>query len=115
MGMEVCFYSAKMKRLCSSDKLMRKKWGVKSTKKLKQRFAELRAASSLAIIDALPAAGLHPLKGDRRGQLAVDAGDALRLVLEPNHNPIPKKEDGSLDLSGVTSVAILDVVNYHKG
>ncbi len=111
--MEISFYTTKVQRACSSEDRMRKKWGVKTAKKLKQRFAELAAASSLADIDKLPAAKLHPLKGDRRGQLAVDAGGALRLVFKPYHDPIPTRGDGSLDLSGVTSVAVLDVVDYH--
>jgi proteic killer suppression protein len=111
--MERCFYAKKLQRICSSEERMRKRWGVATAKKLMQRFAEFEAASSLAIIAKLPGARLHFLKGDRKGQLAVDAGNALRLVLEPNHNPIPKKRDGSLDLSGVTSVAIVDVTDYH--
>lgn len=111
--MEVCFHTTKTQRLCSSETQMRKKWGVKTAKKLMQRFTQFDAASSLAVIAKLPGARLHLLEGDRKGQFAVDAGGAQRLVFKPNHNPIPKKGDGSLDLSGVTSVAVLDVVDYH--
>ena len=31
----------------------------------------------------------HPLTGDRAGQFALDLDHPNRLILEPNHNPIP--------------------------
>lgn len=71
------------------------------------------AAGNLHHVSLLPAARLHPLKGDRKGQFAVDAKHPYRLIFESNHDPIPVKEDGGVDLSKVTSVIILEVEDYH--
>lgn len=36
-----------------------------------------------------------------------------RLILAPNDEPIPLKEDGGIDQDRVTAIVILDVVDYH--
>ena len=38
----------------------------------------------------------HELKGEMKGQFAVDIEHPMRLIFVPDHNPIPKKEDGDL-------------------
>ncbi len=111
--MDVCFHTKKMQRACSTEALMKKQWGMKTVKKLKQRLVELLGATSLGDMALLPAARLHLLAGGRKGQLAVDLDHPRRLILEPNHSPVPRKKDGGLDLRGVTSVLVLEVVDYH--
>lgn len=36
-----------------------------------------------------------------------------RLVLEPANDPLPRKEDGGLDLARITAVEIVEVIDYH--
>ena len=78
-----------------------------------QRLSEFRAADAMSDLSTLPFVKLHPLFGDRKGQWAVDLDHPRRLVFIPNHDPVPVKPDGSLDLAAVTSVLVLDVVDYH--
>ena len=61
----------------------------------------------------LIAGELPPLKGKRKGQFAVYVKQPFRIVFQPYHDPIPKKEDGTIDLERVTRVLILEVVDYH--
>ena len=82
-------------------------------KKVKQRMAELLAASNLEEIGMLPAAKCHELTGQRAGELAVSISGNYRLIFEPNHNPAPEKEDGGLDWSLVTDIRILEIEDYH--
>ena len=49
----------------------------------------------------------------KKGEFAVDLKHPFRLVFHPNHEPIPLKEDGGIDLKLVTSIAIIDVEDYH--
>jgi proteic killer suppression protein len=35
------------------------------------------------------------------------------LIFRPAHNPVPKKDDGGIDLAAVTAIEILDVRDYH--
>ena len=111
--MDIYFHTTKMQRACSSGKRMVKEWGAKTAKKLKQRLAELHAADNLEDVRRYPAAKCHPLTGDRRGQVVVALDHPRRLIVEPNHDPIPEKPDGGLDWSQVTSVLVVEVVDYH--
>ena len=55
----------------------------------------------------------HMLVGNRQGQYAVDLVHPLRLILEPRHDPVPVRDDGGIDTDRVTSITILEVVDYH--
>jgi len=54
------------------------------------------------------------LKGDRKGQLSLRLTKNWRLILRPNHDPVPVKVNGGLDWSQVTALEVLEVVDYHK-
>ena len=77
------------------------------------RLVELSAADTLAVVVKLPAARLHVLKGDRKGQYAVDVKHPFRLIFEPAHDPIPKKDDGGVDLEKITRIRVLEIRDYH--
>ena len=76
-------------------------------------MAVLRAARSLALVPTTPPDRRHQLSGDRYEQFAVDLVQPYRLVLEANHEPVPRREDGGIDTERVTAITILDVVDYH--
>jgi proteic killer suppression protein len=78
-----------------------------------RRLDDMHAAESLAVLGRLRSARCHELKGDRAGQLAVDAGGALRIVFLPAKAPRPEKPDGGLDWAKVDAVRILEVGDYH--
>lgn len=88
-------------------------WGAENARKIRQRLAELNAAATLADVGRLPPARLHALKGDRRGQFAVDVKHPFRLLFEPAHDPVPLKDDGGLDLGRITRVRVLSIEVYH--
>ncbi len=111
--MEVSFASRKMQKICNSQAEMRRQFGDRTAAILQQRFAELRAADTLADVRHLPRARCHELVGDRKGRLAVDLVHPKRLIFEPDHDPMPRKPDGGLDWGAVTHVRVLDVVDYH--
>lgn len=112
--MELYYNSSAVQKSCTSDKQMTRKWGPRTAKLLKQRLTELEiAAETLADMRHIPAARCHELKGNRSGQLAVDLDHPRRLIFRPNHDPVPTQDDGGLDWSAVTSIVILDVIDYH--
>jgi len=45
---------------------------------------------------------------------SVDLKQPYRLIFEPTHDPLPRKDDGSLEWSKVTSIKILEVTNTHE-
>lgn len=111
--MEISFRTPKLAKLCNSKKEMQKRLGAERANRLAQRLQELRAVDSLDDLRTLPGARCHELTGDRKGQLAADIGHPQRLVLRPTENPPPAKPDGGLDWTAVTSVTVLDIVDYH--
>jgi plasmid maintenance system killer protein len=62
-----------------------------------------------------PQLKLHPLHGNREGQLAVSLDGPYRLVFEPYHDPLPMRKDGgTIDWARVTCIRILKVEDYHR-
>lgn len=82
-------------------------------KTIMKRLAVLRAARNLGLVPSTPPDRRHQLRGDRDEQFAVDLVHPQRLVFETNHDPIPRKEDGGIDLEQVTAIMITDVIDYH--
>lgn len=77
------------------------------------RMAVLNSAPDLSMVPVTPPTRRHMLGGSRQGQYAVDLVHPFRLILEPRHNPVPVRDDGGIDTDRVTSITILEVVNYH--
>jgi proteic killer suppression protein len=108
--MLISFATDKLKKLCLQEREAKKALGDHSARKLRTRLAELDAA---AHVGELVFGGPHPLKADRAGQFAVDLHGGQRLVFEPDHEPIPTKDDGSIDWARVSAVRIVYLGDYH--
>ena len=77
------------------------------------RMAVLNNARTLSLVPTTPPERRHMLRGERMGQYAVDLVHPHRLVFVPDHDPIPRREDGGVNLDEVTAVTIIEVVDYH--
>jgi len=111
--MEVFFQTKKLQKNCSSEKAMRAVWGQKMAEKIALRLSQLEAADNLEVIARSGLGRFHEEKGDLKGQLSLDLVHPQRLLFQPNHDPVPCKEDGGLDLAAVTSVLILAITDPH--
>lgn len=78
------------------------------------RLEQLLQAPDLDAMRTIASANCHELKADRVGELAVDISPNHRILFMPDHNPVPKKEDGGLDWKQVTSIVITAIgEDYH--
>ena len=111
--MEISFETRKLAKIFNSEKELVREYGSELGKCIMRRLAVLEAASSLIEIPITPPFRRHELKQNRKGQIAVDLEHPFRLVFKPNHNPMPVKRDGGLDLKKISSITILDVEDYH--
>lgn len=111
--MEIFFKNRKLAGIFNIEKELYKSYGKKLGDSIKRRMVVLEAAPTLAEVSHKPPERRHELKGERIGEFAVDLDQRYRLVFEPEHNPLPRKDDGGLDLEGITAVTILGVENYH--
>ena len=112
-GVEVGFKKRSLAEALGSDKEMRKKYGGRMAKVLRNRLAVLSAAPNLAAVPTGKPVRRHLLKANRAGQFAVDLVHPRRLVFKPNHAPVPRLQDGGIDTERVTAITIIDVVDYH--
>ena len=85
--MEIDIPDDDIRALCEQQRLAVRRLGAACARKLRSRLADLQAA---AHVHELVAGRPHPLRGDRKGQFALDLHGGVRLVFEPNHNPVPR-------------------------
>ena len=111
--MEVSFRTRKLQKTFNSERSLVRQYGGQMARRIMLRLAVLRSASSLSTVPRTPPDRCHMLTGDRNGQFAVDLSHPFRLVFAPNHDPIPRKEDGGVDLDEITAVTIIAVEDYH--
>lgn len=110
--MDITFRTKKLEKQFNSGAQLQKDYGLLS-KRIMARMGVLKAASNLSVVPIVPPERCHALGADRQGQFAVDLNHPHRLVFEPNHDPIPLKEDGGVDLTKVTAITIIKVIDYH--
>lgn len=77
------------------------------------RMAVLDVASNLALVPTTPPERMHQLTGNLNEQFAVDLIHPFRLIFEPNHEPLPRRDDGGIDRQRVEAITILGVKDYH--
>ena len=111
--MIINFKTNKLEKIFNSEKNLVRVYGSMNAAKIKRRMDFLKAAPSLEDVPQAPPFRRHPLHQNREGQFAVDLKHPHRLVLEPNHEPLPVKANGDLDLTQVTAITILGVEDYH--
>jgi plasmid maintenance system killer protein len=110
--MKVDFASNKLRKQMGSASEIKRAFGV-NAKRVKQRLDEMEASPNLAVLQQIPAANCHPLKGDRQGEWAVDVSGNHRIVFEPDHDSVPKKENGEIETIKITDIKILKTTDYH--
>lgn len=111
--MEISFKTKKLKTQLTNSNEMKKAYG-QTAKKVNQRMKELRASENLEIVmNTIPAAKCHELKGDRKGEFAVSISGNYRLVFIPDHDPVPRKHDNSIDCIRITKIKVLSTEDYH--
>lgn len=113
--MDITFASKKLKKQMNEHKVMVKAHGSRRAKALKLILTQLAAAQNLGIFAPpySPPHRCHELKGKRKGQLSFDLDHPYRLIVVPDHDPIPTLDDGGLDWHAITAVKIKAVEDTH--
>jgi proteic killer suppression protein len=111
--LDVAFRKRRLQKVFNSEEALRTEYGAKMARVIQIRLAVLSNARSLDLVPNTPPDRRHQLKGKRDEQFAVDLVHPYRLIFEPNHEPIPRKPDGGIDLEQVTAITIVEVADYH--
>lgn len=91
---------------------MQKAYGDRA-ERLKLRLGVLAKAACLADVPTDPPPRCHPLKGDYQGCYAVDISGNWRLIFEPIATRNDDAKGTEPNLSEVTAILILGVIDYH--
>lgn len=110
--MEITYRNKKIKKIFDSEKNLQKTYGTLS-KNIQVRMAQLKAADCLDDIPRVPPPKCHELSENRKGQLSVDLNHNMRLILKPDYDIPPRRDDGGLDWEQVTKIQIIEVVDTH--
>ena len=111
--MDIVFKNNKLKKVFCSEQGLLTAYGSENAKKIQNRMVILRAARNLAEVPIVPPLHRHQLKGQYKGFFAVDVKQPFRLIFRPANEPVPKLEDGGIDLKAVTQIEIITVEDYH--
>ena len=111
--MDVYFRTSKLRKHTETIATAQREWGERRGKLIRRRLDELAAATNLEMMRGLPGARCHELTGNLKGKLAVDLDHPCRLLFEPFHEPIPRKDDGGLDWKKTTAIIVTEILNYH--
>jgi len=108
----IAFKNKKLQKILTDTGEIKKAYGTMA-KRVSQRMDQLQAAPNLATIQSIPSLECHVLTGDRKGEWAVSISGNYRLIFEIDHDPVPAKEDGSIDSILITDICILETTDYH--
>lgn len=107
------FGNNRLKRLFDDETRMIRQYGERRARALLARLTVLENADTLSDVSSQPPERRHQLTGNRDEQFAVAVDPQCRLVFDPNHDPMPRRPDGGIDLDLVTAIVIVEVTDYH--
>jgi len=110
--MKLTYKTKKLEKSLTDDIMLIRTYGVLA-KKIKQRILEFRVAEYLGVLSTLPVLRLHQHKGKNKGLWSVDIYQNWRILFELNHDPIPKRDDGSVILQEITRIKIISIEDPH--
>jgi proteic killer suppression protein len=111
-AVDISWRDRKLERTCSSDVAGQRRWGADNWTVMKRRLLALSAVPALSDLEGAPGR-CHQLGANRREEFAMHLWGPYRLIFVPDHDPIPRLEDGGIDRSLITRVVITEVVDYH--
>ena len=110
--MNIEYKNNKLRKQLGSASEIKKGFGV-NAKRVSARLSDIEAAPNLAVLMQIPAANCHPLTANRKGDWALDISANYRMIFEISHDPIPAKEDNSINTILVTDIIITGTEDYH--
>ena len=110
---EITFKTQRLGKTFSSDRGIRRAYGDAMATVIRRRLRLLGEAPTLTQVPTTPPERRHLLSGRREGQYAIDLRHPYRLIFEPYHAPIPLRADGGVDTDKVTTITIVEIIDYH--
>ena len=114
--MDIFSKDKKLRAALEDEAVCKRHFGVDMANKLKIRFAELRAADSLATFWP-PKTGperCHELTANRKGTFSVDLNQSYRLLFKPIEDDPPQdRRDEQKRWASITKIELIGVKDTH--
>jgi proteic killer suppression protein len=107
----IAFSTRAIRSLCECQATAERELGLKPAEKLRERLADIRAASN---VTELVAGGPRQIEGAKRPWYAIGLAEGYRMVLCANHNDIPLTNSGRVDWSKVNRVRVHKIEVSHE-
>lgn len=109
--MEVTYASSRLQKELNEEKKLNAAFGTNAGN-VKKRHSQVTAADNAGQLFKLPGSW-HVLSGGE--QIASHVSPNHRFIIIQAMNPVPRKDDGSVDWNKVTSVKVTAAnEDYHK-
>lgn len=80
--LDITYKNRKIERICTNAKVADREYGSQMSAKIHMRIDEIRAVDTVEEMIQFRIGRCHALKGNRKGQYAVDLEHPYRLVLQ---------------------------------
>jgi proteic killer suppression protein len=107
----LAFSTKALRSLCECQAKAERELGFRVAKKLRERLADIRAASN---VTDLVAGRPREIEGGRLPNYVINLADGYRMVLCANHNKIPLTKSRRIDWSKVSRVRIHRIEVAHE-
>lgn len=111
--MEIYFKDKQLQKVFTSAENISKKHGTKNSTIACRWITRLKIAKSLSDISNDKPTRLHKLTGGY-DEYSIDVDHPFRLIVKVAHEKVPRKPDGGIDLSAVTSIMVVGVEDTHS-
>lgn len=108
---DIVFGERKLEKTFNTQARLQKNYSERMARVIANRMAILRYARHLGDVPTKKPERCHALVGKPFGRFAVDLVHPWRLVFQVI--PAPRRGDEKFDLTQVTAIKILDVVDYY--
>lgn len=86
--MDITYKNRKIERICTNAKVADREYGSQMSAKIHMRIDEIRAVDTVEEMIQFRIGRCHALKGNRKGQYAVDLEHPYRLFFTKHGNEI---------------------------
>ena len=107
--MRVRFSSRSLADLCESATAIDRKWGSALGICLRRRLKLLVATPTLDLLRDYPGVLPVKLKTDAEDQLAIGVRKDCRLIVVPDHKPVPRRPNGELAAKAIDQIIVVEV------
>lgn len=111
--MEFAFRIREPEKAFNAADAVQRTYGTRIAAAIMMRMAVLRAARNMAPVLVTRPERRHKLSADRDGQFAADLVRPFCIVLEANHEPVPRRKDGGINPDEMTAIRILEMIGHH--